>query len=187
MRPELAQGVIQPSSSDNTAGDVAMKGGNVDESGAGNSNPSGPDSRWRITTIREPREVRGEQSSTIGQHVPRRISLKTKLSEHPVAVSTQEAADGYREKTMRVANIENNTLNWVSISSAGALDMTHCDFSVRSAGDEMRHIIESNKPDVITGSEKDQNWGCKKKDKDHMEFLCELYGSASGARSLLRA
>ena len=28
--------------------------------------------------------------------------------------------------------------------------MTHCDFSVRSARDEMRHIIGSSKPDVIT-------------------------------------
>ena len=28
------------------------------------------------------------------------------------------------EKTMRIANVENNTLNWVSTSSAGALDMT---------------------------------------------------------------
>ena len=29
--------------------------------------------------------------------------------------------------------------------------------------------------DVIIGSRKDQTRGCKKKDKDHMEFLCELY------------
>ena len=52
-----------------------------------------------------------------------------------------------------VANAENNTLNWVSISSAGALDMTHCDFSVRSARDEMRHIIGSSEPDVNIGSD----------------------------------
>ena len=71
---------------------------------------------------------------------------------------------------MRVANIENNSLNWVSVSSAGALDMTSCDFSERLARDEMRH-----KPDVITGSDKDRNRGCKKKDKDHLEFLCEQY------------
>ena len=71
---------------------------------------------------------------------------------------------------MRVANVENNTLNWVSISSTGALDMTHCDFRVRSARDEMRHIVGR---------------GCKKKDKYHMEFLCELYEAQ--ARSPLRA
>ena len=53
---------------------------------------------------------------------------------------------------MRIANVENNALNWVSISTAGALDMMHCDFSVRSARDEMRHIIGSSKPDVIIGS-----------------------------------
>ena len=75
---------------------------------------------------------------------------------------------------MRVADIENNSLNWVSISSAGALDMTNCDFSGRRARDEMRHIIGSSEPDV-NGSDKDRNRGCKKKDKDHTEFLCELY------------
>ena len=92
---------------------------------------------------------------------------------HAVAVTTQEALDGSREKTMRVANIENNLLNWVSISSAGALDMTNCDFSERRARDEMRHIIGSSELDVISGSDKDRNRGCKKKDKDHIEFLYE--------------
>ena len=38
----------------------------------------------------------------------------------------------------------------------------------------MRHIVGSSEPDVIIGSDKDQNRVCKKKDKDHMEFLCEL-------------
>ena len=52
--------------------------------------------------------------------------------------------------------------------------MTHCDFSVRSARDEIRHIIGSSKPDVIIGSGKEQNRECRKKDRDHMEFLCEL-------------
>ena len=76
---------------------------------------------------------------------------------------------------MRVASVETNALNWVSISSVGALDMTHCDFSVWSARDEMRHIVGSSEPGVIIGSDKDQNRGCKKKDKDHVGFLCELY------------
>ena len=85
---------------------------------------------------------------------------------------------------MRVANIENNSLNWVSISSAGALDMTNCDFSERPARDEMRLIIGSSEPDFIIGSDRgchviirsdmDRNRGCKKKDKDHI-FLCELH------------
>ena len=52
--------------------------------------------------------------------------------------------------------------------------MTNCDFSERPARDEMRHIIGSNEPDVIIGYDKDRNRGCKK-DKDHLEFLCELY------------
>ena len=64
MRPELAQGMTQPTSSDDTGGGVAMEGETGDQSSAGHSNPSGPDSRRRITTKREPREVRDEQSST---------------------------------------------------------------------------------------------------------------------------
>ena len=122
-------------------------------------------------TKRQPREARDEQSTVTRQHVPRRMSGKTTPQGH----ATQEALDGSREKTMRVANIENNSLNWVSISSAGALDMTNCDFSERRARDEMTHIIGSSEPDVIIGSDKDRNRGCKKKDKDYIEFLCELY------------
>ena len=76
---------------------------------------------------------------------------------------------------MRIANVENNTLNWVSSSPAGALDLTHCDFSVKSARDKMRHIIGTIEPDVIIGSDKDQNRGCRRQDKDHTNFLCEFY------------
>ena len=168
------------SSKDRIGGDGAMGEDNADENSAGHPSPSGSDNRRRITTKREPREVRDEQSSTTEQHVPRRIFGKATPQEHAVAVTTQEAVDGYREKTMRIANVENNTLNWVSISSARALDMTHCNFSVRSARDEMRHIIGSSEPDVISGSDKDHNRECRKKDKD-MEFLCELY-EAQAAR-----
>ena len=46
--------------------------------------------------------------------------------------------------------------------------MTNCDFSERRARDEMRHITGSSEPDVIIGSDKDRNRGCKKKDKDHV-------------------
>ena len=69
-------------------------------------NPSGPDSRRRITTEGEPREARDEQSTAGSQHVPR------DEQGHALAVTTQEAPDGPREKAMRVANIENNSLNW---------------------------------------------------------------------------
>ena len=122
-------------------------------------------------TKRQPREARDEQSTVTRQHVPRRMTGKTTPQGH----ATHVALDGSCEKTMRVANIENNSLNWVSISSAGALDMTNCDFSERRARDEMTHIIGSSEPDVIIGSDKDRNRGCKKKDKDYIEFLCELY------------
>ena len=48
--------------------------------------------------------------------------------------------------------------------------MTNCDFSERRARDEMRRIIGSSERDVIIGSDKDPNRGCKKRDKDHIEF-----------------
>ena len=109
--------------------DVAMDGDGADDDSARHPNPSGSDSRRRITTKRESREVRVEQSGTIEQHVPRRLFGKTSPQGLAVPVTTQEALDWSREKTMRIANVENNALNWVSISSGGALDMTHCDFS----------------------------------------------------------
>ena len=88
------------------------------------------------------------------QHLPRRILGKTTLQEHAVAVTTQEVLD-----------VEENTLNWVSISSSGALDMPLCDFSVRSARDELRHAVGSSEPDVIIVADKDQIKGCKNKTK----------------------
>ena len=127
------------SSKEHIDGDVAMDGDSADENSAGHPNPSGTDSRRRITAKREPREARVEKSSTTEQHVPRMLLGTTTPQEHAVAVTTQEALDGSREKTMRIASVENNALNWVSISSARALDMTHCDFSAKSARDEMRH------------------------------------------------
>ena len=105
VRAGPAQDVTQTSSEDHICGDVAMRG-------------DGADTRRRIKTKREPREVRGGQSSSAEQHVPRRIFWKTVPQERAVAVTTQEALDGSREKSMRIANVENNALNWVSISSA---------------------------------------------------------------------
>ena len=141
----------QASSEEHIDGDVAMGGDCADDDSARHPNPSGSDIRRRITTKREPREVSVEQSGTTQQHVPRKFFVKTTLQELAVAVTTQEALDGSREKTTRIANFENNALNWVSISSRGALDMTHCDFSGRPARDEMRHIIGSSETDVIIG------------------------------------
>ena len=74
---ELAQGVIQPSSSDDNGDDVAMEGERADENSAGHWNPSVSDSRRRITTKREPRDARDEQSIATEQHVPKRILRKT--------------------------------------------------------------------------------------------------------------
>ena len=69
------------------------------------------------TTKREPREVRDEQSTT-EQHIPRRVFGKTASQERAVAVTTQEALDGSREKTMRIANVENNALNCVRFATS---------------------------------------------------------------------
>ena len=172
VRAGPAPDVTRASSEDHVGGDVVT---GEDENNGGHPGSEGSDSRRRITTKREPREVRDERSTTAEQHIPRRILGKTTPHEHAVAVTTQEALDCSREKTMRIANVENNALNWVSISSAGALDMRHCDFSAKSARDGMRHIIGSSEPDVIIGSDRDQNRRCRKKDKDHKEFLCEPY------------
>ena len=150
--------MIRASNSDDIGDDVVMREDSADEDRAEHPILSGSDSkREEFTTKREPREVRDERPSTNEQHVPKRILGMTTPREQAVAVTTQEALDGSREKTMRIENVENSALNWVSISSAGALDMTHCDFSVKSARDEMRHIFGSSEPDVTIGSDRDQN------------------------------
>ena len=110
-----------------------------DENDGGHPSSQGSDSRRRITTKREPREVRDERSSTTEQHVPRKILVKTTPREQAVAVTTQEALDGSREKTMRIAYVENSALDWMSISLADALDMTHCDSSVGTGRNETHH------------------------------------------------
>ena len=38
--------------------------------------------------------------------------------------------------------------------------MTPCEFSMRLAGDEMRHVIGSSEPDVSIGSDKKIRTGC---------------------------
>ena len=95
------------------------------------------------------------------------------------------ATDHGEIETMRIANVENNTLKWVSISSAGALDMTLCDFSVRSARDEMRHIVGSSELDVVVGSDKEQNTGCKKKDRGRF-FVHELTSEVNSIENEVR-
>ena len=87
---------------------------------------------------------------------------------------------------MRIANVENNTLNWVSTLSVGKVDMTHCDFSARSAREERRHIIGGSEPDVINGSNKKQNSECRRRTRS-LGILVRTVRNASGARSLLCA
>lgn len=140
---DLAQGVIQPSSSDDTGDDVAMEGENVDVRSAGYSNLSGADSRRRITTKREPREARDEQSTFTGQNVPRRMSGKTTPQRHAVAVTTQEASDGSREKTMREKHEEKKGPMYRFGSAPRAQAG-----SKRSAAEEYR----SNSPRMLSAS-----------------------------------
>ena len=61
--------------------------------------------------------------------------------------------------------------------------MTRCDFSVRSEREE-RHIIGSSEPDVIIGSDKDQNRVQKEGQGSH-GIPVRVVRSASGA--VLRA
>ena len=134
--PELAQGVIQPSSSDDTGGNVAMEGENADERSAGDSNPAGPDSTRRITTKREPREARDEQSIATCQQVLRRMSGKT-TPQGSCGCCHHARGIGRVPRENHESREHRERLNWVSISSAGALDMTKCDFSERRARDEI--------------------------------------------------
>ena len=59
--------------------------------------------------------------------------------------------------------------------------MTPRDFTTRSARDEMRRVVGSSAPDATVGSDKDQNRRCRKKDEDHVKYLCDLY-EAQAAR-----
>ena len=61
--------------------------------------------------------------------------MKTTTSEHTVAVTTQEALDGCRENNEDCERREQCIEPGVKFT-AGALDVTNCDFIVRSARDE---------------------------------------------------
>ena len=65
--------------------------------------------------------------------------------------------------------------------------MTNFDFSVKSARDEMRHIVGSSEPDVIIGSLTKIRTGVQKEGQGSHGIPVRTVRSASGARSLLRA
>ena len=69
MRAGPAQDVTRVSREDDIGGDVVTED-SADENSARHTSFSGSISRRRITTKREPREVRDEQTSTSEQHVP---------------------------------------------------------------------------------------------------------------------
>ena len=87
--------------------------------------------------------------------------------------SEQQASHGGGSKPCR-----EHQRNWV----AGAFNVTHCHFSMRSARDVMRRFVGGSARDIIIGSDKDQNKGSWKKDKDHVEFLCALYQAKAARR-----
>ena len=74
VRAGPAPDVTRASGEDHAGGDVVMR---EDENSGGHQSSEGSVSRRRITTMREPREVRDERPSTNEQHVPRRILGKT--------------------------------------------------------------------------------------------------------------
>ena len=151
--------------------------GNADGTRGEHPIPAGVTFRTRIAMKRESLGDGSEHTNTNAHRVAKEITGETTPSGHAVAVTTQEATDGFRENAVRIANVERNMLNWVTNSSAGVLDMTNCDFIVRSARDEIKQILGSCEPDVIIGSDKDQSRGCRRKHEDHVEFLCELHGA----------
>ena len=69
-----SDGKTRASGEDHVGGDVVMR---EDDNNGGHPSSEGPESRRRITTKREPREVRDERPSTNEQHVPRRMLGKT--------------------------------------------------------------------------------------------------------------
>ena len=89
-------------------------------------------SRWKET-------ARRQQCRT-----PKPVKIRQQMADHGHHAGTGRVPC----ETMRIANVENNALNWVSISAGAAVDMTHCDFSARAARDEMRHT------DVVIGSDR---------------------------------
>ena len=114
VRTGPTQDVTRASSNDDIGDDVCDEGKTV-------QTKTGPKVR-RGQTAGEESQRRGNhaksemsKSSTTEQHITRRVFGKTTPQECAVAVTTQEALDGSREKTMRIANVENITLNWVSI------------------------------------------------------------------------
>ena len=96
-----AQDAAQASDNDDLGDGVAMREDNADEDRAGLPSLSGSALRRRITTKRGPRKDKDVRTSTTTERVPRRISAETTPSEHTVAVTSQEAPNGHREKTMR--------------------------------------------------------------------------------------
>ena len=83
VRTGPTEDATRTSSKDDIGGDVAMREDNADENRAEPPSSSGLDGRRRITTKREPREVRDAQTSVTAQHVPRIISQKKKDVAEP--------------------------------------------------------------------------------------------------------
>ena len=81
---------------------------------------SDADSRMQVESTSMPTiNESTESSETLDANTQRRIVGKSE----PVAVTTQEAIDGYREKTRRIANVEQIELgNIMELSITGAAD-----------------------------------------------------------------
>ena len=181
VRTGPKQDVTRTRTNNDAGDDVVTNRRQADEHKAEHLRSSGTDSSRKITTKCEPCEVRDEQTSITEQHVPRSMTVKTTQSEHTIEVTTQEATDGYRWKTMRISHVETNTLN--SVPSSLAVHSSRR--IVASALDRhvmKRDIMEMRQHDVFTESDKNQSRGWRKEHKDHMEFLCDLYDAqvASG-------
>ena len=138
------QDVTRASSKDHNGGDVAMREDGADENSAGHPSPSGQ------TAEGGSQRRENHVKSDVSNRAPLAARSEKDLRENGATKNTQLLSPRKRHRTDTVDEDR-------ECSSAGALDMTHCDFSARSARDEMRHIFGSSEPDVIIGSDKDQN------------------------------
>ena len=120
----------------------------------------------------------------------REETVQTKTVQDPGAGRSQQRENHVKSEmsnraplnsTFREGSRENRRHKNTQLLSPHKRHWTDVDFVGRSTRhdalrllDTMRHIIGISEPDATTWSDKEQNRRCRKKDKDQMEFLCEL-------------
>ena len=100
VRTGPTQDVTRTSSKDHIGGDVAMRRDSADDDSAGHPSLSeqtaGEEPQRKGNHVKSAMRKRASPSTTFQEES--RKKKKTKLSEHPVAVTTREALDGTARK-----------------------------------------------------------------------------------------